>query len=165
MSLPPNRFAVRPNAATVAPAHTRPEMGNKVEIISPSQYTDRRAEPRVLCDDRGALLLGTKLSVVTCRILDQSASGARVAFDGIGDIPSELWLVDLGQNTVKRGSSAWSTVNRMGLKFNFMQALVPGAPRPTRVPENVYAAWLKLAGYAPDEKPEDDGDDEVLYFD
>ena len=156
-----NRIVVRPNAAPAAPAHTRPEMGEKVEIISPSQYSDRRTEPRIVCDDRGALLLMPGCHVVLCRVLDQSASGARVAFDGIGDIPAEMWLIDLGQNTVKRGSSAWSTANRMGLKFNFMQALIPGAPRPAKVPQNVYDAWLKVAGYAagPDE------DDDVLYFD
>lgn len=157
----PNRFAVRPNVAPAAPANMRPEMGDKVEIISPSQYSDRRAEPRVVCDDRGALLLMPGVHVVLCRILDQSASGARVAFERIGDIPAEIWLVDLGQNTVKRGASAWSTVNRMGLKFNFMQVLVPGAPRPAKVPQDIYDAWLKLAGYAPGP----DEDDDVLYFD
>lgn len=159
---PPNRFAVRPNAAPAAPAHTRPEMGNKVEIILPAQYADRRAEPRVPCDDRGALLLMPGAHVVLCRVLDQSASGARVSFDSIGDVPAEMWLIDLSQNTLKRGTSAWSTVNRMGLKFNFMQALTPGAPRPAKVPQDVYDAWLKLAGY--DAGP-DEGEDDVLYFD
>ncbi len=158
----PNRFAVRPNAAPAAPANTRPDMSNRVEIIMPAQYTDRRAEPRLECDDRGALLLMPSLQVVLCRILDQSASGARIAFDSIGDIPAEMWLFDLNENTAKRGSSAWSTASRMGLKFNFMLTLVPGEPRPVKIPQNVYDVWLKLTGIQAGPE-EDDGD--VLYFD
>lgn len=144
-----------------APAKPAPAEENKVEIIMPSQYADRRAEPRFNCDNRGALLLAEGRTV-PCRILDQSASGARVSIGEMDRIPSELWLIDLDSHTVRRGSAAWSMANRMGLKFNFVQKLAAGQPRPAKVPEDVFAAWLKLSGQ--DEPPKDDGDD-VVYFD
>ncbi len=139
----------------------------KVEIIQPADYVDRRAEPRTDCNDRGALLLMADNSVVPCRIMDQSPSGARVAFETIGNIPAEIWLIDLDTHMARRGSSAWSTPNRMGLKFNFVQTLVVGQPRPVKVPQEVYDAWLRLTGNGPSEetKPDDAGDDDVLYLD
>jgi len=138
----------------------------KVEIIQPADYVDRRSEPRTDCNDRGALLLMADKSVVPCRIMDQSPSGARVAFEAIGSIPAEIWLIDLDTHMARRGSSAWSTPNRMGLKFNFVQTLVVGQPRPAKIPQEVYDAWLRLTGNAPVEetKPDDAGDD-VLYLD
>ncbi len=148
-----------PGARAAAQAQaTRPD---RVEIIQPDQYADRRAEPRFACDDRGALLLLSSGQVVRCRILDQSASGARVAFDRIDGVPGELWLIDIDENTVRHGASAWSTMNRMGLKFDLVLKLAPGEPRPARVPEVVFNAWLLLTGREPP-KP---ADDDVLYFD
>jgi hypothetical protein len=140
------------------------DLDNKVEIIMPEQYTDRRAEPRVSCDDRGALLLLSGYDIVQCRILDQSVSGARVAFESIERIPPEIWMIDLDSNMAKRGSAAWSTSNRMGLKFNFAMTLVPGAPRPVKVPKPVHDAWLKLSGTKAGPTTDDDNAD-VLYFD
>ena len=146
----------RPSPATPAPAAE-----SKVEIIMPSQYADRRAEPRFNCDNRGALLLLPQGRAMPCRILDQSASGARISISDVNEIPAELWLIDLDTNTVRRGAAAWSMANRMGLKFNFIQKLTEGQARPAKVPEDVFAAWLKLSGQ--DESgPDDDG---VLYFD
>lgn len=155
----PARFG---GAASVGKSNASED--NKVEIIMPDQYSDRRSEPRTNCDDRGALLLLKDFDIVECRILDQSLSGARVAFDKINRIPPEIWLIDLGSNMARRGTSAWTTPNRMGLKFNFAMSLVPGAPRPAKVPQPVYDAWLKLSGL--DAKPSDDEDkNDVLYFD
>ncbi len=148
-----------------APSQTtvRPPASGAVEIIQPSDYVDRRSEPRTNCDDRGALLFMSSNALVTCRILDQSPSGARVAFDKVDDIPAEIWLIDLDSHMVRRGASAWSTPTRMGLKFNFVQTLVPGQPRPARIPEDVFSAWLKLSGQTPPapEAPDDD----VLFLD
>ncbi|MGZ3305285.1 MAG: hypothetical protein ACXU8U_05435 [Asticcacaulis sp.] len=134
-----------------------------VEIIHPDQFADRRSEPRTRCDASGAMLFLSTHEIINCRILDQSPSGARVSFDSIGRLPEEIWLIDLSTNMVRRGQSAWSTPNRMGLKFNFVQTLVPGQPRPIRVPQEVYDAWLRLSGNAPPPPPEDDGD--VLFLD
>ncbi|MDI7775610.1 hypothetical protein [Asticcacaulis sp. EMRT-3] len=138
------------------------QQADKVEIIMPDQYADRRAEPRFVCDDRGALLLLAENKTVPCRILDQSASGARVAMENLTEIPAEIWLLDLDTHTVRRGTAAWSMANRMGLKFNFVQGLKPGEPRPAKVPQGVFDAWLRLSN-APDPKGEDDSD--TLYFD
>lgn len=163
-SRPVNRLAPPvqangPGARAQAQAQaTRP---SKVEIIQPDQYADRRAEPRVACDDRGALLFLSSNEIVQCRILDQSVSGARVAFDKINGLPAEIWMIDIDQHTARRGSAAWSTMNRMGLKFDLIQQLVPGGPRPPKVPEAVFDAWLRLTGK--DAPPRDD--DDVLYFD
>ncbi len=158
MSLP-----IRPlrHPVSSAPA-VRPPAFGAVEVIQPVDYVDRRAEARVDCDDRGAMLFLSSQTIVTCRILDQSPSGARVAFDNVGAVPAEIWLIDLDSHMVRRGSSAWSTPTRMGLKFNFIQALVPGQPRPPKVPENVFEAWMAMSGQTP--KPEDPEDD-VLFFD
>jgi hypothetical protein len=137
-----------------------PERDDAVEVIRPDQFADRRAEPRTECDDRGAMLFLSSQEVINCRILDQSPSGARVSFDAISRLPAEIWLIDLDTHMVRRGSAAWSTPNRMGLKFNFIQTLVPGQPRPARIPEPVYDAWLKMSSQ---ETPKDDGD--VLFLD
>ncbi len=134
-----------------------------VEIIRPDQFADRRAEPRVECDARGAMLFLSSQEVITCRILDQSPSGARVSFEAMSSLPAEIWLIDLETHMVRRGSAAWSTANRMGLKFNFVQTLVPGQPRPTRIPEAVFAAWVRLSGQTPPPEAPDDGD--VLFLD
>ena len=148
-----------------------PERDDTVEIIRPDQFADRRSEPRTECDDLGAMLFLSSQEIITCRILDQSPSGARVAFEAISRLPAEIWLIDLDTNMARRGAAAWSTPNRMGLKFNFIQALAPGQPRPARVPEPVYDAWLRLTGNeAPQDASEtaakpDDGDDDVLFLD
>ena len=153
--LAPSRTAsVRPRPAA--------DRDDTVEIIRPDQFADRRSEPRTECDDRGAMLFLSSQEVINCRILDQSPSGARVAFEAISRLPAEIWLIDLDTNMARRGAAAWSTPNRMGLKFNFIQALVPGQPRPPRIPEPVFDAWLRLTGTEPP-KPEDDGD--VLFLD
>ena len=82
-------------------------------------------------------------------------------------MPAELWLIDLDTNMVRRGSSAWSTPTRMGLKFNFVQTLAPGHARPAKVPEPVFEAWLKLSGQTQAEDARDDtsGDDNVFFLD
>jgi hypothetical protein len=162
--LPQSASPARPGGAAGVAKNTDSDEDNRVEIIMPEQYGDRRAEPRINCDDRGALLLLSGYDIVQCRILDQSVSGARVAFDTIARVPPEIWMIDLDSNMAKRGSAAWSTSNRMGLKFNFAMTLVPGAPRPLKVPQPVYDAWLKLSGLAagPDI---DDNNTDVLYFD
>lgn len=139
-----------------------PRTDDTVEIIQPNQFIDRRAEPRVECDTRGAMLFLSSQEIVTCRILDQSPSGARVAFDNIARIPAEIWLIDLETNMVRRGAAAWSMPSRMGLKFNFVQTLIPGEPRPARIPESVYSAWLRLSGNEP---PKDADDGDVLFLD
>lgn len=148
-----------------APSQTivRPPASGTVEVIQPADYVDRRAEPRTNCDDRGAMLFLSNNTMVTCRILDQSPSGARVAFDRVDNIPAEIWLIDLETHMVRRGASAWSTPTRMGLKFNFVQTLVPGEPRPARIPEDVFAAWLNLTGQTPP-APKAPNDD-VLFLD
>jgi hypothetical protein len=155
MSLPPR------------PATASPSADAKAEVIQPAdyQFLDRRSEPRQDCDDRGALLYMSEKQVITCRIMDQSPSGARVAFDNVGSIPSEIWLIDLDTHMARRGSAAWSTPTRMGLKFNFVQTLVPGQPCPQRVPQEVFDVWMKLTGQIKD-PPSDEGDgDDVLYLD
>ena len=144
------------------PTIPAPARDDTVEIIRPDQFADRRAETRTECDDRGAMLFLSSQEVINCRILDQSASGARVSFEAISRLPSEIWLIDLDTNQVRRGAAAWSTPNRMGLKFNFVQTLVPGQPRPGRIPEAVYDAWLRLTG---NEAPRDDDDGDVLFLD
>lgn len=139
----------------------RPQAG--VEIIQPVDYVDRRSEARTHCDSLGALLFLNSGNVMQCRILDQSPSGARVAFDSIGSIPAEIWLIDLDTHLVRRGASAWSTPNRMGLKFNFIQTLVPGQARPAKIPQSVFDTWLRLTGNKVETpKP---SDDDVLFFD
>lgn len=141
-----------------------PQPSGKAEIIMPDQYADRRAEPRFACDDRGAMLFLATKEIVPCRIMDQSASGARVSFGAMGDLTAEIWLIDLDQNTVRCGTAAWSMPNRMGLKFSLVLSLKPGEPRPVKVPQPVYDAWLKLT--APKaETPPEAPDDDVLYFD
>ena len=165
------RFAAMTDHSSAPSATVRPfpagrtqaaERDDTVEIIRPDQFADRRAETRTECDDRGAMLFLSSQEVITCRILDQSPSGARVSFEAISRLPSEIWLIDLDTHSARRGSAAWSTPNRMGLKFNFVQTLVPGYPRPGRIPEAVFDAWLRLTGQeAP--KAGDDGD--VLFLD
>ncbi|MDV6331707.1 hypothetical protein [Asticcacaulis sp. 201] len=135
----------------------------------PDQYSDRRSEPRQARDDTGVLLFLSDNQIINCRILDSSATGARVAMEALSHIPSEIWLIDLNSQMVKRGSAAWSMANRMGLKFNFIQKLAPGDARPAKVPQEVYDAWLRVtngpAQATPEApKPEEPGDD-VLYFD
>jgi hypothetical protein len=160
-----------PTATALARPYVVPERDDTVEIIRPDQFADRRAEPRMDCDDRGAMLFLSSQEVITCRILDQSPSGARVSFEAISRLPAEIWLIDLDTHSVRRGSAAWSTPNRMGLKFNFVQALVPHQPRPARIPQAVFDAWLRLTGNkappeTPHEAPEaDDGDGDVLFLD
>lgn len=148
---------VRP-AAPAAPPQTGGD--DRVEIIMPSQYADRRAEPRYSCDGPGALLL-TAERVLPCRILDQSVSGARVSVETLDHLPGELWLIDLDSHTVRRGSAAWSMANRIGLKFNFVQKLTPGQPRPPKVPDMVFDAWKRLSGQDDGDK----GEEDVVYFD
>jgi hypothetical protein len=142
-----------------AQAQARPE----VEVIMPDQYADRRAEPRFECDARGAMLFLSSHQIITCRILDQSASGARIAMDNIDHIPPEIWLIDLDTAMVKRGSAAWTMANRMGLKFNFIQKMPADNQRPARVPPEVHSAWIRLINPPP--APEAEPDDDVLYFD
>ena len=151
-----------PTASVIARSVEASERDDTVEIISPDRFADRRAEPRSECDDRGAMLFLSSQEVITCRILDQSPSGARVAFDAISRLPAEIWLIDLDTHMVRRGAAAWSTPNRMGLKFNFIQTLIPGEPRPARIPEAVHDAWMRLTGNEP---PQADNDDDVLFLD
>lgn len=155
MSLPPR------------PATPSSSASAKAEVIQPAdyQYHDRRTEPRQDCDDRGALLFMSERQVITCRIMDQSPSGARIAFDNIGAIPAEIWLIDLDTHMARRGSAAWSTPTRMGLKFNFVQTLVPGQPRPARIPQDVFDVWMKLSGQIKDPPPPESDGDDVLYLD
>ncbi|HVZ28906.1 MAG TPA: hypothetical protein VG839_00835 [Asticcacaulis sp.] len=162
---PPARAPLAPNPVGSArgPA-VKPVQG--VEIIQPSEF-ERRSEPRTNCDDRGALLFLSTDEVVTVRIMDQSPSGARVAFDKIGNIPPEIWLIDLDTHMARRGSAAWSTPTRMGLKFNFVQTLLPTKPKPAKIPQEVFDIWMRLTGQTPPpETPKPDEDDsDVLYFD
>jgi hypothetical protein len=157
MTTPTRRPAPPAAAAQTAPA--RPA----VEVITPDQYADRRSEPRTPCDARGAMLFLSSYQILNCRILDQSASGARVSMENLDHIPAEIWLIDLDGGMVKRGSSAWSMANRMGLKFNFIQKMTDDGKRPAKVPPEVFDAWVRLskATGTPDEDPDDD----VLYFD
>ena len=148
-----------PSAAAAPPAQARPA----VEVITPDQYADRRSEPRTQCDDRGAMLFLSSRQVINCRILDQSASGARVAMENLDHIPSEIWLIDLDTAMVKRGAPAWSMANRMGLKFNFIQKMSDDGKRPAKVPPEVFDAWVRLSKTTG--TPEEDPDDGVLYFD
>lgn len=145
-----------------ASARLAPVRDDTVEIIRPDQFADRRSETRTECDDRGAMLFLSSQEVINCRILDQSPSGARVSFEAISRLPSEIWLIDLETNLVRRGAAAWSTPNRMGLKFNFVLTLVAGQPRPGRIPEAVFEAWLGLTG---NEAPKEDDDGDVLFLD
>lgn len=162
---------VNRSTPAMTPGGTRMSATAKVEIIQPADYSDRRSEPRAACDDRGALLFLSSQTVVQCRILDQSPSGARVAFENNSPIPAELWLIDLDTNMVRRGGSAWSTPTRMGLKFNFVQTLTAGQPCPAKVPQPVFDAWLRLSGQTPVEPPaaeaRDDtsGDDNIFFLD
>ena len=157
---PPLRQPAPPAIAVLlAPVQARPA----VEVITPDQYADRRAEPRVQCDARGAMLFLSSCQIINCRILDQSASGARVAMDNLDYIPSEIWLIDLDSGMVKRGSSAWSMANRMGLKFNFIQKMTDDGKRPAKVPPEVFDAWLRLSQTTA--TPDEDPDDGVIYFD
>lgn len=126
----------------------------------PNQYADRRAEPRFQCDSHGAMLFLSSGQMITCRILDQSASGARVAMENLDTIPSEIWLFDLDAAMAKRGTAAWTMANRMGLKFNFIQKMPDNNQRPAKIPANVHVAWVKLTNPEP-QAPDDD----VLYFD
>lgn len=174
---PPVRAPLAPNPAGSARAEAIRAATQKapqgatqkvqgVEIIQPSEF-ERRSEPRTDCDDRGAMLFLSTDEVITVRIMDQSPSGARVAFDKIGNIPAEIWLIDLDTHMARRGGAAWSTPTRMGLRFNFVQTLVPGQPRPAKIPQDVYATWLRLTGQTPapqTPKPDED-DSDVLYFD
>lgn len=157
------RPAPPPAAAPRAP---EPVRSPKVEVITPDQYSDRRSEPRHERNDSGALLFLSSHQVITCRILDSSPSGARVAMENLDNIPSEIWLIDPDTAMVKRGTAAWSMANRMGLKFNFIQKMPDDGKRPPKVPPEVFEAWKRLTNppAPPEEKPEDPEDD-VLYFD
>lgn len=152
-----------PAAAKSAEPSAPEKEDTRVEVITPDQYADRRAEPRQARDDSGALLFLSSHEIISCRILDSSASGARVAMDNLSNIPTEIWLIDLASATVKRGTAAWSMANRMGLKFNFIQTMTDDSKRPAKVPPEVYEAWLRLKN-GPDTPPEEP-EDGVLYFD
>lgn len=155
---------LRHPAASKSAEPSAPEKEDtRVEVITPDQYADRRAEPRQARDDSGALLFLSSHEIISCRILDSSASGARVAMDNLSNIPTEIWLIDLASATVKRGTAAWSMANRMGLKFNFIQTMTDDSKRPAKVPPEVYEAWLRLKN-GPDAPPEEP-EDGVLYFD
>lgn len=119
---------------------------SKVEIIQPFEmFANRRAEPRFECHDRGCLLFMGSQQAVHCTILDQSASGAQVLFEAIGDIPAEVWLIDLDAHIVRRGRSVWTMAHKMGLKFDFIEKLtVQKTPSP-KVPKAVYDMWKKLS--------------------
>lgn len=136
-------------------------MGDRVEIIPvKSMFDDRRAEPRYECNDRGCLLFLGANQIVPCRILDQSASGAKVAFQEDCKITPEIWLIDLDTHSVRRGQSAWFMPYRMGLRFNLILQLSKTEPKPSKVPQAVYDTWLKLTG-----GPETPPDDDVLFLD
>lgn len=129
-------------------------MSSPVEIIAPyDQLLNRRSEPRFDCNGRGCLLFLSRGTTVPCRILNQSASGAQVLCDTIGEVPAELWLIDLDAHTAKRGKAAWISPHKMGLKFNLIQQLDANKPRPAKVPEDVYRVWADLSG------------DSTVYFD
>lgn len=161
MNQPLRRLSPPPAAANVTstPSDPSTKADDKVEIIMPAQYADRRSEPRFDCDHQGALLLAEG-RVLPCRILDQSVSGARISVEDFGHVSTDLWLIDIDTHTVRRGSMAWSMATRVGLRFNFVQKLTTGQPRPLKVPEDVFSAWLRLNGQ---DKAQDDGD--VVYFD
>lgn len=135
--------------------------GDRAEIIPvKSMFDDRRAEPRYDCDDRGCLLFMGNNQIVPCRILDQSASGAKVQFQEDCKATPEIWLIDLDTHSVRRGQVAWSMPYRMGLRFNLILQLSKTDPKPSKVPQPVYDAWLKLIS-GKDAPPEDD----VLFLD
>jgi len=132
-----------------------------VEIIPPyAQFANRRIEPRYDYDGRGCLLFLSRNETVPCRIVNQSASGAQILFDHIGDVPAELWLIDLDAHTAKRGRAAWSTPHKMGLKFNLIQTLSAATSCPPKVPEDVYRLWLSLS-----QDKKSDGTDDVFFLD
>ncbi len=153
----------RPAPPVTAAQPAQAQAHSTVEVITPNQYADRRSEPRTQCDDRGAMLFLSSRQVINCRILDQSASGARVAMENLDHIPAEIWLIDLDSAMVKRGSAAWSMANRMGLKFNFIQKMTDDGKRPAKVPPEVFDAWIRLSKTT--DTPHEDPDDDVLYFD
>jgi len=155
---PPIRRSA-PSVTAAPPAQAHPV----AEVIMPDQYADRRSEPRIPCDARGAMLFLSSHQIINCRILDQSASGARVAMENLDHIPAEIWLIDLDTGMVKRGSSAWSMANRMGLKFNFIQKMTDDGKRPAKVPPEVFDAWVRLSKIT--DTPDEDPDDGVIYFD
>ncbi|ESQ81148.1 hypothetical protein AEYBE204_02100 [Asticcacaulis sp. YBE204] len=128
-----------------------------VEIIQPyAQFSNRRSEPRFDCNDSATLFLLPSQAQVSCRVLNQSASGAQVIFESLPEVPAEIWLIDIKTHMVKCGTAAWSMTSKMGLKFSFLQRLDPAAARPARVPEAVYKAWRTLAGLDPEPPVEDD---------
>lgn len=159
----PFRHLNAPQPAARAPQRDH----GPVEVIMPEQYADRRAEPRQTRDDKGALLFLSSREIITCRILDSSASGARVALNHMDIVPAEIWLIDLATVSVKRGSAAWTAGTRMGLKFNFIQKMTDDSQRPAKVPQEVYDAWLRLKNgpEAPVKKTPEAPEDNAVYFD
>ncbi|MDC7677000.1 PilZ domain-containing protein [Asticcacaulis machinosus] len=149
-----------PSAPVSSPPHstplaTPPAASSKVEIIQPYEmFANRRNEPRFECNDRGCLLFLNSQQTIHCTILDQSASGAQVLFDSIGEIPSEVWLIDLDAHVVRRGRSVWTMAHKMGLKFDFIEKLTPGKMSSPKVPRAVYDAWQTL-NQPPPPKDED----------
>lgn len=132
-----------------------PQKTGGVEIITvQQQLAERRSEPRAECNEEGYLLFLSSQEIIKCKILDQSASGAKVAFEGIDKIPNEIWLIDLKASVVKCGRAAWNMRHQMGLKFSYIQKLDHSQARPSKVPSGVFEAWLRLAGLnqAPEEK-------------
>ncbi|WAC47521.1 PilZ domain-containing protein [Asticcacaulis sp. SL142] len=131
-----------------------PVASPKVEIIQPYEmFTNRRNEPRFECNDRGCLLFLNSQQTIHCTILDQSASGAQVLFEEIGEIPAEVWLIDLDAHILRRGRSVWTMAHKMGLKFDFIEKLTPGKMPSPKVPRAVYEMWQRLNQPAP---PKDD---------
>ncbi|MFT4089938.1 MAG: hypothetical protein QM645_04345 [Asticcacaulis sp.] len=158
-----SRPARRPESPALRPQSPQPNVrsDNGVEIIQPyDQFMNRRIEPRYDYNARGCLLFLSRNQTIPCQIVNQSASGAQVLYDTIGDVPAELWLIDLDANTAKRGSAAWTTPHKMGMKFNLVQILGDGTQRPPKVPEDVYRVWLSLSNTGKDK-----GSDDVVFLD
>jgi|GEM_PF-925101 len=133
-----------------------------VQVIQPfEQEMNRRAEPRFDCNDHATLLLLSDGQEVSCRIVNQSASGAQVLVQDMPAQVQQLWLIDTGANTVRFGSPVWTIPHKMGLKFSFVQKLDPAASRPQRVPVAVWNTWRRLAGL---DLPAKTGE-EVLFVD
>ena len=81
----------------------------------PLKVEDRRSHRRELAERE--VFVAAKGFSWTCRLVDVTPAGARVAFAGAATWPDEVVLADPAMGTAYRARIAWRTAYDVGLEF------------------------------------------------
>jgi len=118
-------------------------------------YMERRSEVRYKADKPVDILFMPQNLLKRGRLVDQSATGAKITFDMIDTPPQFVWFIGVMDHTVKYAKVAWCLNNAMGLKIEFVKKIDLEAPLDLHVPIEVYEAYLSLL-------PRIEGDNQYL---